>query len=150
MKDHISNCDESKLKRMEIIVSKRAQLAINSYSSLVTDMVQLLKVSNLHWRFCGMALNFLGLILCDQQPVPAELTAYVVETIVNEHPSLRKSCIALAIRIFVVQKRRARLRGTDNIQQLTKSIVLDSMDAEHFKKSFVSWFKQDNIFSEIP
>jgi hypothetical protein len=97
-----------------------------------------------------MALNFLGLILCEQQPVPAELTAYVIETIVNEHPSLRKSCIALTIRIFVVQKRRARLQGSDNIQKLTKTIELDSMNAEHFKRSFVGWFKQDNIFSEIP
>lgn len=113
-------------------------------------MVELLKVSNLHWRFCGMALNFLGLILCEQQPVPAELTAYVVETMVNEHPSLRKSCIALAIRIFVVQKRRASLYGTNNAAKLKQNIEIDSIDAEMLKHAFVDWFKQDDIFGQIP
>lgn len=97
-----------------------------------------------------MALNFLGLILCEQQPVPAELTSYVVETIVNEHPALRKSCISLAIRIMVVQKKRASINGTNNIQKLKLNIELDASEAERFKRSFVSWFKQDNIFKEIP
>ncbi len=97
-----------------------------------------------------MALNFLGLILCEQQPVPAELTAYVVENIVNEHPSLRNSSIALAIRIFVVQKKRAHLQGTNNIKKLVRNIELDTIDALAFKKAFVGWFKKENIFSEIP
>lgn len=97
-----------------------------------------------------MALNFLGLILCEQQPVPAELTAYVVETIVNEHPALRKSCISLAIRILVVQKKRATLHGTNNVQKLKLNIELGAQEAERFKNSFVNWFKQENIFKDIP
>lgn len=97
-----------------------------------------------------MALNFLGLILCEQQPVPAELTAYVVETIVNEHPALRRSCISLAIRILVVQKKRASLQGTNNIQKRKRAIQLGADEAQNFKNSLVNWFKQDDIFKQIP
>ena len=113
-------------------------------------MVQLLKESNLHWRFSGMALNFLGLILCDQQPVPAELTTYVAESILNEHPALRKSSITLAIRILVVQKKRATLQGTNKIEKLKLSINLDADSAQKFQKSFTNWIKQDNMFADIP
>ena len=97
-----------------------------------------------------MALNFLGLILCDQQPVPAELTAYVAETIINEHPALRKSCITLAIRILVVQKKRASLQGTNKIDKLKLIIDLDADTAQKFQKSFVNWFRQKDMFTDIP
>ncbi len=101
-------------------------------------MVSILKESKIHWRFAAMALNFLELIVSEEQPIPIELTEYVVKSVNSEHPAIRRICLALLTRILIILKKRASVAGTNQIDHLKMQVDLRNLNVPEFTVAYTN------------
>lgn len=77
-----------------------------------------------------MALNFLQAILSNDEPLPLEVTKYVIDNMVNEHPSIRNVCISLVNQIMGILKTRSISQSHREYLDLEKCSV------DEIRKSF--------------
>ncbi|KAJ3272314.1 hypothetical protein HDV01_005748 [Terramyces sp. JEL0728] len=108
---------------------ERAQIAVRSYHSAISFLLNSLTSSTTTWRFSSMAACILDLILSSEFPISKEIIHFIFSKITDDHPALRADCNLLLAHVISILKERSEKQGTKHISKIKKRI--DKTDPQY-------------------
>ncbi|KAK4046499.1 Proteasome activator BLM10 [Microbotryomycetes sp. JL201] len=141
--------DAEMLNRVSLKAQARIDQKNASYDALVPRLVEFARAPQTHWRYALTATRFLRALIRRDQPLRADVTAYMAEQLISDLPHQRTHATLALTKVLHFVKLRTMSGGSPErllLQQtrnpLRQTVKLEQPLPADFTDNFIAAFKQ--------